>query len=121
VIKPRLKPAIALAILGLSLTGAILGSGIGRQDTAKSADAAASTPAVKLSLPPSTVSIPRDLPPACVLGAETGRALKGPDRAICQFSDADRAYYKYRIRYHSERWHEYTDSRRNQAARHGGH
>ncbi len=57
-IKPRLKPAIPLAILGLSLTGAILGPGIGRQDTAKSADAAASTPAVKLSLPPSTVIHP---------------------------------------------------------------
>jgi hypothetical protein len=66
VIKPRLQPAIIFAIVGLSLTGAILGSGIGRQDTPKSADPSASTQAVKLSMPPSTVIHP---PMICRQGA----------------------------------------------------
>jgi len=55
-LKPRLKPSIALAIFGLSLTGAILGSGLGRPDTRKMAGPPSST--VKLSLPPSTVIHP---------------------------------------------------------------
>jgi hypothetical protein len=53
-----MQAAIIFVTLGLSLTGAILGSGIGHLDTAKSAEASPSTPAVKLSLPPSTVIHP---------------------------------------------------------------
>jgi hypothetical protein len=55
-LKPRLKPSIALAIFGLSLTGAILGSGLGRPETRKVAELP--SPTVKLSLPPSTVIHP---------------------------------------------------------------
>jgi hypothetical protein len=55
-LKPRLKPAIALAIFGLSLTGALLGSGLGRPDTRKMAEPPSA--AVQLSLPPSTVIHP---------------------------------------------------------------
>jgi hypothetical protein len=56
VTKPGSESAVAFAILGLALAGAVLGYGLGRQATATSDEPAA--PTVKLSLPPSTVIHP---------------------------------------------------------------
>jgi len=53
VIKPRLKPAIALVILSVPLACAIVGYGMGRQNTLASTGPRIAR--VQVSMPPSTV------------------------------------------------------------------
>jgi hypothetical protein len=56
VIKPRLKPAIALVILSIPLACAIVGYGMGRQNIV--ASNGPGTARVQVSMPPSTVIHP---------------------------------------------------------------
>ncbi len=54
--KPRSESAVVFTLLGLALAGAVLGYGIGHQDTSRIDEPAASN--LPLALPPSTIIHP---------------------------------------------------------------